>query len=595
MRLAIKLRDYVISPRYWSWLGNRRSLVVLLWLLTFLIGAYSLWHALTWFNTADDTPPERRRGDGNIGHLQIDFGGQWLMARMLVLGHGRELYHRQRQWEVARDAYPVELEPPLVQLEAIVPGPQRQSAKAEEPLHHDADRLMGWFMGSDPEEWKQVGGAVVAPFAGIPCGNPLFAAAVQQRSRETLSPELIETVTKPAIGGPLYPPIQAFYYAPIGLIDRPLVAYHVFQVILMLSVVFAGLGIKYLTQGRIWWSVGTLLVLIYPGTRAGLDLGQNPTVTLVIVIWGWVLASRGYNVAGGMVWGLLAFKPVWGLALFLVPLLTRRWRFCFSMVLTGICLAAATVPFVGIQSWFDWLTVGKEASETYNVNRNWIMLSRDLQGIPRRILHDFTLPEPERDTPLASALAWSLWGFVFLSTVTIHLRWGDRGRVTGIGTCFLFLGAYLTCYRFMYYDALLSLVGVVVLLAEPARLLRTRVFSFALESKRPDVGERRELGQPPVPSRFGAFWTGYLNSFPLTLIALLLIFENALTGMDLQATFGFGYYSHTITNKDGSTATTVPKIVADTSSSYPTETFFMLGLWIWCGVQLIRGVERRNE
>ena len=28
--------------------------------------------------------------------------------------------------------------------------------------------------------------------------------------------------------------------------------------------------------------------------------------------------------AGGLVWGLLAFKPVWALAFFFVPLLTAR-------------------------------------------------------------------------------------------------------------------------------------------------------------------------------------------------------------------------------------------------------------------------------
>src|SRR5262249_3902028 len=142
------------------------------------------------------------------------------------------------------------------------------------------------------------------------------------------------------------------------------------------------------------------------------DLGQNPTITLAIAIWGWALAVRGYSVAGGMVWGLFAFKPVWGLAFFLVPLLSGRWRFCMTMIATGLGLVVATLPFTGLQTWFDWLAVGKEASALYNVNQNWIMLSRDLHGIPRRILHDFSAPETDRDTALAKTLAWSLWGAV---------------------------------------------------------------------------------------------------------------------------------------------------------------------------------------
>src|SRR5207253_2803043 len=81
----------------------------------------------------------------------------------------------------------------------------------------------------------------------------------------------------------------------------------------------------------------------------------------------WGLAVRGRNVAGGMVWGLLAFKPVWAAAFFLVPLLTRRWRFALAMLGTGAALGLATLPFVGLQTWFDWLAVGREATGLYNV------------------------------------------------------------------------------------------------------------------------------------------------------------------------------------------------------------------------------------
>src|SRR5438045_3831477 len=38
---------------------------------------------------------------GNDGHTSIDFGGQWMMGRLLVLGYGNELYSRDRHREVA--------------------------------------------------------------------------------------------------------------------------------------------------------------------------------------------------------------------------------------------------------------------------------------------------------------------------------------------------------------------------------------------------------------------------------------------------------------------------------------------------------------
>jgi arabinofuranan 3-O-arabinosyltransferase len=150
---------YVIPPRLWSWLGSQRTVSILLWLAALGTGGYLLDRAIHWFDDPPDTPPERRRGDGNNGHMQIDFGGQWLMARTLVTGHGRELYHRQRHWEIAREGFAVESEMPLVQEESLRPTVARIRGKRDEILKHDADRLMGWCMGEDSSEWKTVGGA----------------------------------------------------------------------------------------------------------------------------------------------------------------------------------------------------------------------------------------------------------------------------------------------------------------------------------------------------------------------------------------------------------------------------------------------------
>lgn len=588
--------SYVVSPRFWTWLGARQSLVVLLWLLALGVGGYLLWHAYNWFNSPSNAAEERRRADGNSGHTQIDFGGQWIMGRMLVCGYGRELYHRQRQWEIAWAAFPVEDEAPVNRDESIVPGSFRVIAKPGEDLRHDANKMLSWFMGADPEQWRIVGGAVAGPMAVEPFANPFFAAAIQNASANALTPEIVETVNRPSVGGPLYPPIHAFFYAPLGLFEKPQQAYRVFQIFIAVVVILTGLGIKILSRGRIWWSFSTLVLFLYPGTRAGLDLGQNPNITLAIAVWGWVLASRGYNVAGGIVWGLLGFKPVWALALFIVPVMTRRWRFCIAMVLTGIGLAAMTLPFVGLQTWFDWLAVGKEASALYNVNHNWIMLSRDLHGIPRRILHDFSIPEPNRDTPLANALAWSLWGTVLLLTIGIYLRYGDRKRSTGVGVAFLFFGAFLTCYRFMYYDALLSAIGFAVLLSEPMRYLRTRTFGLSLTPQSPTIGGSRKLNPPsPASNQLGSRLIGYINSFPLSILVILLFVENSVGGMELQATLAFGYYARVTTGQDGATGLVTPQLVADTGSKYPMETYLILAIWIWCGIQLILGAERGSD
>ena len=315
-----------------------------------------------------------------------------------------------------------------------------------------------------------------------------------------------------------------------------------------------------------WWSVCTGAVLLFPGCGPALELGQNPTVSLSIAVWGWVLASRDRDAAGGMVWGLFAFKPVWALAFFLVPLLMRRWRFLGAMVGTGVALGVASFPVVGVQSWFDWLKVGQEAAAYYNVHESWISLSRDLQGIPRRFLHDLSLPEEQRDTPFTKRVAWALWAAVFVPTVAIYLARGTRKPV-GLSAAFLFFGAFLTCYRFMYYDILLALMGFGCLAAGPGGFLRTRPFTL-----------RDATAGPGVPQA-----TGYVNSFALTVLFTLLVLENVLIPLDVRTTSLAAGWNRE--KPDGSLGPAT--IHLDASLSYAWDTALVMLVWAWCGVRLL--------
>jgi hypothetical protein len=145
-----------------------------------------------------------------------------------------------------------------------------------------------------------------------------------------------------------------------------------------------------------------------------------------------------------------------------------------AMLATGVTFAVLTLPFVGWQSWIDWLHVGREAAETYDVDENWITMSRDLLSIPRRWLIDFTLPyEDRRGAGLAPALiGWAVILFVFEATVRLTCLRGSRpAPVDGAGAAFVLLGAWATCFHFMYYDVLLAALPVLLLFTEPRRYL----------------------------------------------------------------------------------------------------------------------------
>src|SRR6185295_18205236 len=101
--------------------------------------------------------------------------------------------------------------------------------------------------------------------------------------------------------------------APLGLVE-PHVGYRINQVLNLFWALLAALGVRYLSRANIWTSVALTIIVLYPGFKGSIHLGQNAALTLAIVTWGWALIVRDRPIPGGLVWGFLAFKPVWAAA-----------------------------------------------------------------------------------------------------------------------------------------------------------------------------------------------------------------------------------------------------------------------------------------
>jgi hypothetical protein len=448
---------------------------------------------------------EPQRRDGNWGHATIDFGNQWLMGRMLVEGRGRHLYNRPDHQEVLEAAYP------------------RADGKPNAE-RGDAEELLGWMCCSTDE-------------------------------------------ATPNLGGPLYPPVHALLFAPVGAMP-PRIAYRVVQLVILILIFLDGWLVERLTGGRLWWPVVTAGLMVWPGFPGAINLGQNPVFTLTLLLAGWWQVQEGHPWRGGALWGLLVFKPVWAAAFFLVPLLTRRWRFALAMAGTGAALCAATLPLVGWQSWLDWLAVGRIGAGEYARQEPWIILSRDLLSIPRRWLLVFesgTAVDP-KDQPIppvvSTALGTTLWLSVVAATVVLAL-W-RRPRVeglTGAGPAFLFLGSYFACYHFMYYDVMLGFLPVCLLFARPwsflpfssLRLLHEPDSVKLLASVGPDAEPPGTPARTVLVAALRPHWLR--NLLPPLLVVLLIILPPLAVRYD--PTYHFP----------------------------PWDTFCLLGLWAWCGWQ----------
>jgi hypothetical protein len=310
----------------------------------------------------------------------------------------------------------------------------------------------------------RIGGHLVPLSASDPIAATAIVLAGQDSWR---SPD-------PQIGGPLYPPINAYLCAPLALLP-PRPAYRTLQAFNVALTFAIGVLVQRISGGRVWWEIAAISLMGFPGYSGALNLGQNSLFSLFLLTLGWRQLQVGRQGRAGVVWGLLAFKPVWAAAFFIVPLLTRRWRMAATMALTGTLLAVATLPVVGWHIWFDWLAVGRKANAIYDTSQTWINLSRDLCGIPRRYLLTFTDDYSAADDPgakLATALGLGLWWTPLAVTVAAAIRRGPRAaRVTsGPQAAFVLLGAWMACYHFMYYDVLLAYLPCCLLYTEPRRV-----------------------------------------------------------------------------------------------------------------------------
>lgn len=310
------------------------------------------------------------------------------------------------------------------------------------------------------------------------------------------------------IGGALYPPTASILFSLLATFI-PSTAHALAVASYVLMCFGCGWLISRITEGRLQWGEASLLILFFPNNFMGLMLGQNQVLSLTILVAGWYCHYRGWPLVAGLVWGLFSFKPVFAVALVLVPLCLRSPRMLLGMALSGLLCVAATLPFTrGIDPWLRWLTVGRHAEQIYQTDRNWIWMSRDLVGLPRRKMwdaesfcnvmrHNVGVWQPgyawdtiaDDGKTILYPRAWLFWtepfdweihqrvyvitdsnnvqrstweatliGYLLLGSVagiTLLLSWRrgiDKEPANGLGAVFVLTGSLLCVFHFMHYD-----------------------------------------------------------------------------------------------------------------------------------------------
>jgi hypothetical protein len=102
-------------------------------------------------------------------------------------------------------------------------------------------------------------------------------------------------------------------------------------------------------------SLWLLLALAYPAVFVNLGHGHNGFLTAALIGFALVCLDRR-PVLAGILFGLLAYKPQFGLMIPLVLTATGRWRTVFAAAATVIALVAAATFVFGLDTWRAFFT-----------------------------------------------------------------------------------------------------------------------------------------------------------------------------------------------------------------------------------------------
>ncbi len=257
--------------------------------------------------------------------------------------------------------------------------------------------------------------------------RPVLDHGYSGKAREDLEWQVLgkghPDLSKVVVEGPLYPPTAGLLYCPLA--NLPPQPAHAVAALLYVELAFlVGWLLRFITHGRLKAGEASLLVMLFPNFPVSVVLGQNSIITLTIITASWALLTRARDrgatyceYLAGLVWALLAYKPVFAVSLILVPIVLWRWRMLIGIVVGTLLFVGVTLPCLlppeerylwewnkttqhwdwaldrarinaALDPWWRWMEVGNHAADMYTNDRNWVWMSRDLASLPRRAMWD---------------------------------------------------------------------------------------------------------------------------------------------------------------------------------------------------------------
>ena len=255
-----------------------------------------------------------------------------------------------------------------------------------------------------------------------------------------------------------YPPIFMLYVAPLALVPF-LLSYA-----LWIAASFAAMAavIRKIAPARqtIW------LLLGFPATLICAGHGKNGFLTAALFGGALILLNKRPVVAGVLI-GLLAFKPQFGLLIPLALLAGRQWTAFAAATVTTVVLVAGTAALFGPETWLAFWN-------------NLAVINQKMAEGHVPILKMTSLFATLRVHGVDASIAYALHG-VLAAAVAAVVAWvWHRRRATAGSAAVLIVGALLVSPHVYDYDL-------------PVLAVAIALIGWAAYSSKPLPGERAVL------------------------------------------------------------------------------------------------------
>lgn len=216
-----------------------------------------------------------------------------------------------------------------------------------------------------------------------------------------------------------------------------------------------------LMAGRLVGWRSAWIVALAPAAAINVLVGQNGNLTAVLVGAGVLLLERRPFV-GGLLLGLLSYKPQFAVLAPLLLLVTRQWRALAGVAVSGALLAAASLALLGEGAWLAFIDKTLHPAVFTSSSSDW-------RSIPSVQIMARTLGLP-------GAAGAALHGLVALAAIAGAAfvwikRRNPRLRVAALAAATLLVTPYLRVYDLV----LLALPIAVLALDETAAALPERI------------------------------------------------------------------------------------------------------------------------